>query len=174
MVKMLARLCFENWFSRHVYSAWLTAPVRRCLQHMLLPWWRTWGTWLGLLSLLCKSYAVMNKSGGLTVWTYWWTQTRHPRLEGKKEEVQHSNLYDHLQCGKLIGWHFIILTNADDDESCHSIENAEIFHSKHHMIQEERHKTAQTNTGQAKERQKHCGEMKLTWSYSLFKAVQPQ
>lgn len=60
----------------------------------------------------------------------------------------------------LIGWYFIILTNAYDDESCHSIENAEIFHSKHHMIQEECHETAQTNTGQAKERQKHCREMK--------------
>lgn len=57
-------------------------------------------------------------------------------------------------------WVFIILTDADDDEGCHSVENAEVFHSKRHMIQEERHETAQTNTGQAKERQKHWGETK--------------
>lgn len=59
-----------------------------------------------------------------------------------------------------MAWYFIILTNADDDKGCNSVENAEVFHSEHHMIQEERHETAQTDTGQAKECQKHCGETK--------------
>ena len=47
------------------------------------------------------------------------------------------------------------LTNADDDEGGHSVENAEVTHTKDHVVQEQSHQAAQPDAYQPEEREEH-------------------
>ena len=50
------------------------------------------------------------------------------------------------------------LTDADDDEGGHSVENAEVTHTKDHVVQEQSHQAAQPDAHQPEEREEHWRE----------------
>lgn len=52
------------------------------------------------------------------------------------------------------------LTNPNDDKRCHSVENAEVPHSKDNMVEKKSHQAAQSDAGESKERQKDFKENK--------------
>lgn len=54
------------------------------------------------------------------------------------------------------------LTDANDNKSCHSIEDSQVPHAEHNMVQEKSHEAAQSDARQSEESQKHCQDQPET------------